>query len=87
VSKPKTQLKPIRPRLEDLPDVLTVADLMAFLGRGRNSVYRLLRSGQIRAIGGNGPNRFFSDWRVSKKALEEYLDGASGPVPPEEDSP
>ncbi|WP_374713758.1 helix-turn-helix domain-containing protein [Symbiobacterium terraclitae] len=76
--KPKQQSKPSRPRLEDLPDVLTVNDLMAFLNRGRNSVYRLLRSGQIRAIGGNGPNRFFSDWRVSKQALIDYLRGEEG---------
>lgn|GEM_PF-1781177 len=74
-------------RLEDLPDVLTADDLVEYLNLGRNTVYALLRSGQIRAIGGNGPNRFFRSWRVSKKALEEYLDGAPGPVPQPGDSP
>lgn len=67
--------KPERRRLEDLPDVLTTDDLMEFLGLSRNSVYALLRSGEIRAIGGNGPNRFIRTWRVSKKALVEYLEG------------
>lgn len=70
--------KPECRRLEDLPDVLTTDDLVAFLGLSRNTVYSLLRSGEIRAIGGNGPNRFFRTWRVSKKALIEYLEGSQG---------
>lgn len=67
--------KPRKSRLDDLPEVLTVDDLVGYLGLSRNTVYALLKQGQIRAIGGNGPNRFFRSWRVSKKALIEYLDG------------
>lgn len=78
--------RPSTRRLDDLPDILTVGDLVEYLNLSRNTVYALLRSGQIRAIGGNGPNRFFRSWRVSKKALVEYLDGALGPVPQQGDS-
>ena len=67
--------KPKRTRLEELPEILTVDDLMEFLGYSRNTVYALLKQGAIRAVGGNGPNRFCRSWRVSKKSLQEYLDG------------
>lgn len=66
--------KPRKSRLDDLPEILTVDDLMGYLGFSRNTVYALLKQGEIRAIGGNGPNRFCRSWRVSKKALIEYLD-------------
>lgn len=79
--------RPSTRRLDDLPDILTVDDLVEYLNLGRNTVYTLLRSGQIRAIGGNGPNRFFRSWRVSKKALVEYLNGTVGPAPKPPDSP
>ena len=35
---------------ENLPLVMTVEDIMAVLGIGRNSAYNLVRSGQIKAI-------------------------------------
>jgi len=79
--------RPGNRRLEDLPEILTVDVLVEFLGYSRNTVYSLLKQGAIRAVGGNGPNRFIRSWRVSKKALWEYLDGTPGPTPQPEDSP
>lgn len=35
---------------EDLPTILSVEDLMSFLGIGKNSAYNLVRSGQIKSI-------------------------------------
>ena len=35
---------------EDLPAILSVEDLMSFLGIGKNSAYNLVRSGQIKSI-------------------------------------
>lgn len=35
---------------EDLPTILTVEDLMSFLGIGKNSAYNLVRSGEIKSI-------------------------------------
>jgi len=67
----RTQL----PRLEDLPEILTPMQIAEYLQLSRNTVYALLRTGQIRAVGGNGPNRFCRSWRVSKQALRDYLDG------------
>lgn len=63
------------PRLDDLPEILTAEHIATYLGLSRNTVYALLRTGQIRAVGGNGPNRFCRSWRVSKQALRDYLNG------------
>lgn len=35
---------------EDLPTILSIEDLMEFLGIGKNSAYNLVRSGQIKSI-------------------------------------
>jgi len=63
------------PRLEDLPEILTPMQIAEYLRLSRNTVYALLRKGAIRAIGGNGPDRFCRSWRVSKQALRDYIEG------------
>ena len=35
---------------EDLPTILSIEDLMKFLGIGKNSAYNLVRSGQIKSV-------------------------------------
>lgn len=53
--------------LDDLPDLLTVADLAQVLRIGRNSAYRLVRSGEIPSI------RIGRAYRVPKAALIDYI--------------
>lgn len=36
--------------IDDLPAILSIEDLMGFLGIGKNSAYSLVRSGQIKSI-------------------------------------
>lgn len=57
--------------LDSLPDVLTPADLVAFLPVGRNSVYDLLSRGQISSI------RCGRKLIITKWALEAFL-GSKG---------
>ena len=51
----------------DLPDVLTVAELARFLNVSPKSVYQLLQNGEIkhRKIG--------RIYRISKQAIKDYL--------------
>ena len=57
-----------RPRLSDLPDVLSMRELIAFLPVGRDAVYALVNSGTIPSIP-VGQRRVI----VTKAALEAYL--------------
>jgi len=54
--------------LEELPDVLQVEDVMGFLQIGRNTIYQMLRSGQLPSI------RIGRQYRIPKKILLSYLE-------------
>ncbi len=51
------------PRFEDLPDMVTPEDAMSFLQMSRNTVYALLKSGEIPSI------KFGRLIRIQKNAL------------------
>lgn len=60
MSKPRNKAK-------DLPLVLKVEDLTQILSIGRNTAYRLVRSGKIYSV------RVGRSYRIPRDALEEYL--------------
>ena len=51
---------------EQIPVVLTPAEAMDILGVGKNTMYRLLNSGQLRGV------RIGRSWRTTIEALEEF---------------
>lgn len=54
--------------MEDrFPPILTPADVMDILHIGKNTMYRLLNSGQLRGI------RIGRSWKITADALEAYL--------------
>lgn len=55
----------------DLPLVMRVEDLMPILSIGRNSAYRLVRSGEIRSF------RIGRCYRITKDAVQEYIEKAN----------
>jgi excisionase family DNA binding protein len=59
-------------RLNDLPDILTVPEVMKLLRIGRNTTYEAIRSGALPSI------RIGRRILVPKKALELFL--LEGPV-------
>lgn len=50
-------------------DILTVADVMDLLYVGKNTVYHLLREGEIKAF------RIGNTWKIPKDSLTEYITG------------
>lgn len=52
---------------EHLPVVLTPAEAMDILGVGKNTLYRMLHSGQLPAI------RIGRIWRINLESLQAYL--------------
>ena len=62
--------KEIRPRFEDLPDLLTAGELIAFLPIGRDAVYKALQEQTIRSV------RVGQKFIVPKAALREFLGGS-----------
>lgn len=52
---------------EQLPIVLTPAEAMDILGVGKNTMYRLLNSGELRGV------RVGRSWRISLDALSAFL--------------
>jgi len=50
-------------------EVMSVRDAADYLGLSRNTVYRLVRSGEIPA------RKFGNQWRISKAVLDEFLRG------------
>ena len=52
---------------EQVPVVLTAAEVMDILGVGKNTVYRLLNSGRLRGV------RVGSSWRISMDSLNEFI--------------
>lgn len=54
--------------LDELPVTLRVEELMPILGIGRNTAYKLVRSGRLRSI------RVGRQVRIPKNALIEFLE-------------
>ena len=52
---------------EQLPIVLMPAEAMDVLEVGKNTMYRLLNSGQLPAV------RIGRSWRITQTALDEFL--------------
>ena len=52
---------------EQLPVVLTAVEAMDVLGVGKNTMYRLLNSGQLRGI------RIGRSWKITAQDLECFL--------------
>lgn len=48
-------------------EVMSIRDAADYLGLSRNTVYRLVRSGEIPA------KRFGNQWRISKAVLDKFL--------------
>ena len=55
----------------DPSDIMTVAEVAAFLGVGKNRIYELLNEGTIKGF------RMGRTWKISKLALEKYIREAS----------
>ena len=51
----------------DVNEVLSVDDVMELLYIGRNSAYRLLRSGELKAF------RVGRVWRIPRSSLSEFI--------------
>ena len=56
----------------DPSDIMTVAEVAAFLGVGKNRIYELLNEGTIKGF------RMGRTWKISKLAVEKYIREASG---------
>ena len=54
-------------RLDDLPDVMQVEDVMTFLHIGRNTMYQLIKTGEFPAL------KIGRQYRIPKKYLLSYL--------------
>lgn len=52
---------------EQLPDVLTAAEVMDILKIGKNTMYRLLNTGAIKGF------RMGRSWRISLDSLMEFV--------------
>lgn len=53
--------------INDYPDVLKPEDVMTILGIGKNTVYRMLKSGELKSI------KVGKQYRIPKKYLLQYL--------------
>ena len=51
----------------DYPDVLTIEDTLEILDIGRNTLYALLRTGDLKAF------KLGVKWKIPKYAVEEYV--------------
>lgn len=51
-------------------DVLTAHEAMNYLGIGENSIYRLLKSGELGAF------RIGRTWKIPIKELDKYIDNS-----------
>lgn len=54
-------------KLENYPDVLTPDDVMAFLSIGRNTVYNILKTGELPSI------RIGKQYRIPKRSVVGFL--------------
>ena len=60
-------MEEVKMKLSNLPDVLTISDLMLVLGIGKNSAYNLVNSGQLKSV------RVGRKILISKQALMQFL--------------
>ena len=51
-------------------DVLTAYEAMDYLGIGENSIYKLLKSGELGAF------RIGKTWKIPRKELDKYIDNS-----------
>ena len=54
-------------KVEQLPVVLTPAEAMEVLGVGKNTIYRLLNSGELPAI------RIGRSWRITDAEIQRFI--------------
>ena len=60
-----------RTSFDDLPLTLRVEELMPILGRGRNTAYEFVRSGQIKSV------HIGKQSRIPKENIRLFLEGGS----------
>lgn len=53
--------------MEQMPVLLTPLEVMDILGVGKNTVYRLLNSGELKGV------RIGKKWRIANCAIKSYL--------------
>ncbi|MCD8149126.1 MAG: helix-turn-helix domain-containing protein [Clostridiales bacterium] len=53
--------------ISNYPDVLKPKDVMVILGIGKNTVYKMLKSGELKSI------KVGKQYRIPKKYLLQYL--------------
>ena len=49
-------------------DILTIDEVLDYLDIGRNSLYKLLNSGELKAF------RVGRNWKIPMKSINEYID-------------
>ncbi len=54
--------------IQDAYEILTPEDVMEELPVGKNAVYNILRSGELKGF------RVGRNWKIPRKAVEEYID-------------
>lgn len=54
----------------DNNDILKIEDVMEYLNIGKNTIYGLLQSGELKAF------RIGKLWKIPRKAVEEYVEKA-----------
>ena len=54
--------------IQDAYEILTPEDIMEELLIGKNAVYSILRSGELKGF------RVGRNWKIPRKAVEEYID-------------
>ena len=54
----------------DNNDILRIEDVMEYLNIGKNTIYGLLQSGELKAF------KIGKLWKIPRKAVEEYVERA-----------
>ena len=54
----------------DNNDILRIEDVMEYLNIGKNTIYGLLQSGELKGF------KIGKLWKIPRKALEEYVEKA-----------
>lgn len=57
---------------KDYPEILTPKDCMQALGVGKNTIYHLLNTGELKATRAGS-----KIWRIPRKNLNEYIKSKS----------
>lgn len=53
---------------ENTYDILTPDEVMGLLNIGKNAIYKLLESGELKAF------KIGRNWKIPRKSLEKYID-------------